>query len=370
MLDLLEKLVNTESGSYDKDGVDQVGSLLSDAYKELGFTIEVDEQEERGNNLLITHARATDPKLLLIAHMDTVFTKGTVEKRPFSCDELYAYGPGVFDMKGSLVTTYFALKELVENNEEHVYQNVAIILNSDEEIGSVHSRPLIERVATDKKYAFIVEPSKHRHIVCNARKGGGKFYLHIHGKSAHAGVEPKNGESAVEELAHIILKLHALTNHEDGITVNVGLIDGGTSVNTIAPWAYAGIDLRMETEEQAEWLDKKVREILSQTVNPAIHYEIEDRSGISRPPFIPSDQSDALLALVQDVGQEFGWPIRPEKTGGGSDGNLTARLGVATIDGLGPIGGKAHQEGEFLEISSLLERKDFLKRLLQRCSES
>lgn len=365
MLHLLEKLVNIDSGTYVKSGIDEVGRVLQKEYEALGYVVEVDEQPERGNNLTFRHKDASDPQILAIAHMDTVFVEGTVSERPFTRDEKRAYGPGVHDMKGSQVALLYALKALIQENAE-AYKNVVILLNTDEEIGSPESRPLIEAVAKETKYALIVEPSQSRETVVSQRKGGGKYFLKVSGIAAHAGGEPEKGRSAIEELAHKIVKLHALTDLEAGVTLNVGIVRGGTSVNTISPHAYGALDVRVETPEQAEEMDQKIREICA---TPDVEgTSIELTGKMRRPPLILSDASRELLAVVQEAGRELGVEITDIKSGGGSDGNLTAAVGVATIDGLGPVGAHAHSAEEYLEIDSLVERTLLIAKVIQKLS--
>ncbi|MED1791400.1 M20 family metallopeptidase [Brevibacillus nitrificans] len=366
MLQLLEKLVNIDSGSYVKSGIDEVGRILQKEYEALGYEVCIHEQPERGNNLSIRHKEAVNPQILAIAHMDTVFVEGTVQERPFTRDETRAYGPGVFDMKGSQVALLYALKALIEEKEE-AYKNVEIILNTDEEIGSPESRPLIEEVAKDKKYALIVEPSQSRETVVSQRKGGGKYFLKVTGIAAHAGGEPEKGRSAIGELAHKIIKLHSLTNLEEGITLNVGIIQGGTSVNTISPYAYGALDVRVETHEQAEEVDRAIREICATVDVEGTSIELTGQ--MRRPPLILSEKSKELLSIIQEVGGELGVEITDTKSGGGSDGNLTAAVGVATIDGLGPIGGNAHSAEEFLEIDSFVDRTLFIASIIKRLSD-
>ncbi|CAM3270655.1 M20 family metallopeptidase [Brevibacillus invocatus] len=365
MLHLLEKLVNIDSGTYVKSGIDEVGRVLQKEYEALGYVVKVDQQPERGNNLTFRHKDASDPQILAIAHMDTVFVEGTVSERPFTRDEKRAYGPGVHDMKGSQVALLYALKALIQENAE-AYKNVVILLNTDEEIGSPESRPLIEAVAKETKYALIVEPSQSGETVVSQRKGGGKYFLKVSGIAAHAGGEPEKGRSAIEELAHKIVKLHALTDLEAGVTLNVGIVRGGTSVNTISPHAYGALDVRVETPEQAEEIDRKIREICA---TPDVEgTSIELTGKMRRPPLILSDASRELLAVVQEAGRELGVEITDIKSGGGSDGNLTAAVGVATIDGLGPVGAHAHSAEEYLEIDSLVERTLLIAKVIQKLS--
>ncbi|GAA0350159.1 M20 family metallopeptidase [Bacillus horti] len=365
MLSLIEKLVNIDSGSYDKQGIDQVGAILQKEYEQIGFHVTVHESDQYGNTLSIKHKDAGETNIIIVAHMDTVFPDGTAKQRPFSRDEKRAYGPGVIDMKASQVQVLYIMKGLIEMGSD-AYKNVQIVLNSDEEIGSVSSRPIIEKLAADKKYALIVEPGRADHSIVSQRKGGGRFTLTVHGKAAHSGIEPEKGRSAVEELAHKIIKIHALTNYEEGLTLNAGLIEGGTSVNTVAPFATAHIDVRVVTQEQAEYVTKAVEEICSKPDVEGTRVELT--GSVGRPPMFLNEQSESLLKVIKQAALEYGVTLKDTKTGGGSDGNFTSALGVATIDGLGPVGGSAHSEHEYLELETLVERSLVLAETIKKLS--
>ncbi|RKQ28672.1 M20 family metallopeptidase [Oceanobacillus halophilus] len=364
MLQLLEKLVNMDSGTYVKHGVDQVGAVLREEYEKIGFQVEIHEQETLGNNLVIRHPDAKEPSIVMLAHMDTVFPEGTVAKRPFTRKGDYAYGPGVIDMKASHITTLFAIKSLIESGNE-AFKNVQLILNSDEEIGSIGSRQLIEEVAKNKKYALILEPAQNGNLV-SQRKGGGKYFLKVTGKSAHAGVEPENGISAIEELSSKVLKLHKLARREEGLFVNVGLVKGGTSINTIAPSAEAAIDVRIDTEQQGIAIDKALKEVVRTSDVEGTKLELTGK--ITRPAWELTEESGHLISMIVEEGEKLGLSLDHEKSGGGSDGNLTGYIGTPTVDGLGPIGGNAHQESEYLYIPSLVERSLLLANVIKRLS--
>jgi glutamate carboxypeptidase len=365
MLELLERLVNIDSGSYVKKGIDKVGELLKKEYENLGLQVEVHHQDNFGDNITIRHPESEEASIIIVAHMDTVFPDGTAVIRPFSRDDKKAYGPGVIDMKASQVSVLYAIKALIESGDES-YKNVHIVLNGDEEIGSESSRELIKGVAQGKKYALIVEPGRADGSVVSQRKGGGRFSMTIKGKGAHSGVEPEKGRSAIEELARKIVKLHALNNYEEGLTVNVGLVEGGTSVNTVAPIAVGHIDVRVVTMEQAEQVSKAIRDICS---TPDVEgTTIELSGGVTRPPMFPNEKSQQLLDIIKEVGKEIGVDVRDTKTGGGSDGNFTAAMGVATIDGLGPVGGNAHSDQEYLDIDTFVERTLLLAKTIKRLS--
>ncbi|MGE7977623.1 M20 family metallopeptidase [Psychrobacillus sp. NPDC093200] len=367
MLNLIEKLVNIDSGSTNKVGVDKIGKILIEEYKQMDFTIEVKENKEFGNNILIMHKEAMKPEILLIAHMDTVFPIGTAAERPFTIKNGLAFGPGVADMKASQVTLLYAMKYLYEKKDAAM-KNVIIILNSDEEIGSPTSRELIEEISKNVKYALVMEPARKDGSIVSSRRGGGRYTLHVHGRSAHSGVAPEEGRSAIEELAYKTIKLNHLTDHEQGISVSVGIVEGGDAVNMIPDSATGYVDVRVESDEQSLEIAKKIESICSVPDVPGTTIDLE--GGITRPPMEPDEKNQKLLEIVKEVGNSFGLIVTDSHTGGGSDASFPSHLGVATIDGVGPIGGKLHNEGEYLEIDSLTERCFLLAETVSKLSES
>ncbi|MGM0838664.1 MAG: M20 family metallopeptidase [Bacillota bacterium] len=366
MLQLIEKLVNIDSGTYVKEGIDLVGAILKVEYEKLGFTVEVREEEKYGNNLIIQHKDAVDPKIILVAHMDTVFPLGTAAERPFRIEGDRAYGPGVVDMKSSQVELLYAIKALQQSGSES-YKNMLIILNSDEEVGSPTSRPLIEEKSQGKEYALIMEPARKDGSLVSARRGGGSYTVIVKGKAAHSGIEPQKGRSAIEELAHKVIQLNALSDYEKGISVNVGLIEGGSSINTIPPIAIAHVDIRISEMHQAKYLEGKIKEICATT--DVSGTQIILKGSISRPPMEKNEQTQSLLHLIEEVGKEIGLQVFDTATGGGSDASFTSATGVATVDGLGPVGGNAHSEDEYLEIKTLPERTLLLAKTIDRLSK-
>lgn len=363
MLSLLEQLVNIDSGSMNKVGIDQVGEALKTEYEQLGFQIEIVPQDIQGNHLVIRHKNAVRPTVMTVSHMDTVFKEGTVAERPFTIYEGRAYGPGVIDMKGSHVVLLYAIKALYAAGKKG-YENLEIILTSDEEIGSHTSRELIEAHTEGKKYALITEPARQDGSLVTARRGAGEFILKVTGKAAHSGIQPQAGRSAIEELARKIIKLHQLTDHAAGISVNVGIIEGGTTVNTVAPSAVAQVDVRIDKIEQATLIESKIREICATADVEGTTIEL--LGGLERPPMVKNEQTIALFEVFQEVGQSLGLSIKDVSTGGGSDASFTSAKGIATIDGIGPIGGGAHSEDEYLEVDSLVERTELLANVIQR----
>ncbi|GAA3721838.1 M20 family metallopeptidase [Salinicoccus jeotgali] len=363
MLEMLKKLVNTDSGSYDKEGVDKVGQLLMEHFNNLGFIADVHENEKLGNNIVLRHQDARRPKFLIVAHMDTVFPKGTVDERPFSMEDGFAYGPGVIDMKASHVMLYYAMKALMEENVP-AYKDVEIIFNSDEEIGTIGSRKLIEEKAKDKEYVLVLEPARPSGSFVSSRRGVGQYQLEIRGKSAHSGMNPEDGISAIEEMAHKIIELKTLEDPENGLNINIGLIEGGTSVNTVAPIAKAGIDVRISTQEQAAEIDEKIQKVCNEsTVTGA---ELTLTGGINRPPMEFASSVGELVDIVLKEAESLGIEIDHIASGGGSDASFTAAMGIPTIDGMGPVGGKQHTEREYLVIDTLMERTTLFINVVRR----
>ncbi len=365
MLQLLEQLVNIDSGSNTKSGIDMISSILKVKFERLGFIVEVIEEKEYGNHLIIQHRDATNPEIIIIGHMDTVFPEGTAQMRPFTIEGNRAFGPGVIDMKASLVSLIYALTAMKHTGKKG-YQNVRILLNSDEELGSPSSRELIMQHAANKKYALILEAARPDGSIVTARRGGGQFKILIEGKSAHAGLEPEKGRSAIEELAHKIIHLQQLTNYKEGIQFNVGIVSGGTAANTIPAEAMAIVDVRISKLKQIQTVQKQIEKICATTYVKGIKTKLVGE--IDRMPIEKTEEIASLLKVIQQVGKEIGVTIKDTATGGSSDGSFTFASGVATIDGLGPIGGLFHSEEEYLEISSLIERTQLLAEVIQKLS--
>lgn len=365
MLNLLKQVVNIESGSYDKEGVDNHAAFWCERYQSMGFEVEVIPNEKLGNNYRIYYPSTTS-EILILLHLDTVFPKGTVAERPFSIEGDRAYGPGVIDMKGSHVMVHQVIKQLYATQDER-YKKIEVLLNCDEEIGSISSRTVIEQCAKGKRYALVMEPARANGAIVSARRGVGTYVLTIQGKASHSGIAPEAGISAIQELAYKIQSLHALSQHDKGLSVNVGLISGGTSVNTVAPNARAEIDVRISSEQQGVEIDKKVREVCSQPVLEGIQLSLT--GGINRPPMAKTVESAELIDIIKQEANKLAITLEDVSTGGGSDASFTAGVGTPTVDGLGPIGGYQHSDKEYLEIPSLTERAQLFFNVLTRITQ-
>ena len=360
-LEALARLVEHETPSRDKPSLDSLAKKLADRFAAIGGTVEVIVNPEGGD-----HVRArffgdlSDRKTaLVLGHYDTVWPLGTLANMPFRVEEGKAFGPGVFDMKASLVEAEFALDGLRKLGRRPS-RPIEVLITSDEEIGSPTSRRLIEESARGAEYVLVLEPPLPDGSLKTGRKGVGHFTVEIEGKAAHAGVEPRKGVSAVQELAHQILYFHSLTDYEAGTSVNVGVVEGGTTSNVIAARAKARVDVRATSLEQARLIEDAIRQ--AKPTRSGIKLTV--RGGFNRPPMERTEGVADLYERARSVGRSLGLELGEGSTGGGSDGNFTAALGVPTLDGLGIQGSGAHAAHEQIELDSLPERTALLAALL------
>ncbi len=355
MISLLERLVNTDSGSYDKAGVDAVADVLRGFFQEQGISTETIPIETHGDAL-----RATVPApgasgnrpILLMGHRDTVFPKGEPERRPFTITDGIAYGPGVADMKAGLVMNAFILTVFAELGGAPA--PLIALFTGDEEIGSPTSRPHIENEARSARAVFNSEPGRPTGNIVTGRKGGVFFGCEVLGKAAHSGANFQDGASAIEEIARKIQALHLLSDLERGRTINVGLINGGQSVNTVAPLATCGIDLRYVESGDRDEIVGKIMEIGETCSVDGVSSSITINGE-----FRPMSQSADAKVLFGDYvenASETGLKIEGEFSGGCADSGFAAGVGAPTLCGVGPVGGKAHTEDEYLELSSIIPR--------------
>jgi glutamate carboxypeptidase len=354
MVSLLGRLVDIDSGTRDKAGVDRIGELLMERLQLLGFEVERIRQQEYGDHVLGRKVGNSGRCVLFVGHMDTVFPAGTAAARPFRIEGPRAYGPGVLDMKGGIVCLLYALEALqATGHVAYEALGMRVVFNADEEVLSPTSRPVIENQALDAQMVCVFEPARPGGEYVIRRKGVGKYYLTVNGRAAHAGAQPERGRSAIAEMAHKVVALHALNDYEAGTTVNVGVVQGGERSNIVADRAYAEVDVRAVDVESGRRLDQAVREIVDRNVIPDTTAELT--GGIVFPPMEPTPQTERLFAALQEAGRQIGLEVRAIATGGGSDGNYAAQF-APTIDGMGPQGSEAHSEREYIEIGSLAER--------------
>jgi glutamate carboxypeptidase len=298
-----------------------------------------------------------------LCHYDTVWSSGTLQRIPFSVDaDGVARGPGCFDMKGGIVVLSFALQALRARGLKP-RRRLEVLFTCDEEVGSPTSRALIERIARGAAIAYVLESPLPGGTLKTARKGTGDYFVRIAGRAAHAGVEPQKGISATHELANQILALHALNDYAVGTTVNVGVVRGGSRPNVVAAEAEAHVDVRVQTLAEADRIDAAIRGLRS-TLPGAV---LEIDGGLNRPPMERSPAMAELFQQARRIGQAMGIDLQEGSTGGGSDGNFTAALGVPTLDGLGPEGEGAHAAHEHVLTESFPRRTALLAGLLIDC---
>ena len=359
----LEALVNLESPSNERAAVNAVGDFLADALGKLEANVERLPQAAFGDHLRIRWG-VGESQILLLGHMDTVWSTGEIEKRPFrafkdkSTGVLKGMGPGIFDMKGGLVIGLYALTALRKLGFTPAHRLV-FLLNSDEECGSPTSRRFIEEEGKRSDYVLVLEPSREDALV-TWRKGVGRFEMEIQGLASHAGAAHHQGVSAVEELAHQILHLEAMTDYDRGTSVNVGVVQGGSKVNVRPASAWAEIDLRVTTAKEGQRMTEAIRALRPKNANTTLIVS----GRMNRPPWETFAEGRALFERARMVGAKLGMDLWPAGTGGGSDGNFTAALGIPTLDGLGIVGNDAHALSEWVDLGSLPRRAALLAELI------
>lgn len=361
-LERLRRWVELESPSDDKAALDFCGRAIADDFTAAHARLAIHPQTQAGDHLELTLApgREKGPGLLLLGHFDTVYPLGTLAAMPFCAAGGRIQGPGVLDMKGGISVVYEAWVALRHFGLE-ARRPVTLLLVSDEETGSATARPLIERLARDAAAVLVLEPGAGAEgRLKTARKGIAHFSVRAEGIAAHAGVDFEQGASALLELARQTVVWAGLTDLERGVTVNPGVLRGGTRSNVVAASAELELDVRA-------WRDQDLREVVARIQSSRPHdprVKLAVSGGINRPPMEPTPAAAALFERACGIGRALGLALAAAATGGGSDGNFTAALGVPTLDGLGPAGGGAHSPGEYCTADSLVSRAALLALLL------
>ena len=356
LIKLIRKLVQAESPSDDKAAVDACVSLVVERAKKLGGRVKLHRQREYGDVLEVRFGPKSKTgaagRTLLLGHLDTVWPMGTLAKMPWREAEGKLWGPGVVDMKAGVVMALEAVAALRELSAE---RPVTLLLVSEEEVGSPVSRAITERLARDCKAVFVLEPAQGL-AYKTARKGVGHFELLVEGVGSHAGVDFESGHSAVLEMARLVERVSGFTDPSKGLTVNVGVIAGGTRSNVVAAECVAEVDVRIARASDAARVEKMFRGL--KTTDKACWLTVT--GGINRPPMERKAGTIALLRLAKKLAGEMGLELAEAATGGGSDGNFTAAIGVATLDGMGAVGAGAHAEHEHVVAKHLVERTALL----------
>ncbi|BBM84231.1 M20 family metallopeptidase [Candidatus Uabimicrobium amorphum] len=361
MVDFLQKLACSESPSTEPQSQQEVFQILTEKLEGIGFRVEILPSKTTGGNLLAVPKDFAEgqPYQMLIGHCDTVWPIDTIKEMPVEVKDNILYGPGTYDMKGGLTQMLFALETL---RDLQLDLDVApmVFINSDEEIGSEESTELIANYAKNADRVFVLEPSLGAEgKLKTSRKGVGHFRVKVKGKAAHAGLDPQAGVSAIVELSMIVQKLFAMNDYERGISVNVGMIEGGVRPNVIAPESSAVIDVRVPTPEDAKMVEEEILNL--QPSREDVIVEVEGRIG--RAPMEQTKRNQVLWMRAQQAAQVLGIEIEQGCAGGGSDGNTTS-LYTATLDGLGCVGDGAHATHEHIRIDKLWERTALLSLLL------
>ncbi len=378
MVALLRQMVEIESPSTDKQAVDRLGTfvaghlreLVSELARAVGGSVKVHRSRTTGDHLQAeffgspsgrpTGRSRANKNILLLGHMDTVWDMGTLSVMPFRVARGKAYGPGVYDMKSGIVVALFALRHLIETGVP-MPRPVTWLLNADEEIGSPSSRSLTEATARRSIAALVLEPSYGaKGALKTSRKGTGEYRIHVQGRAAHAGLDPEKGASAINELSRQLIFLQHIADTKRGITLNPGVIVGGTRTNVVAATAEASIDVRIRHLADGPRVDKLLRGLRPHDRRTRLRIT----GGMNRPPFEVTPEGAELFNRARDLARPLGISLEQAAVGGGSDGNFTAALGVPTLDGLGGVGDGAHASHEHIVISELPRRAALLAHLL------
>jgi glutamate carboxypeptidase len=349
-VELLQRLVELESPTGDRERMGHIGRFIAAELEGLGARI-----ERRDPHLIARLGPDDGAPLVLMAHMDTVWPAGTLPKMPFHLDDGYAWGPGALDMKAGIVTGLEALRRLGELNRP-----VHFLVTADEEIGSPTGRPLVEELAAGARAALVLEPPVKDGTITTTRSGLARYQLHIAGRAAHAGNGSRAGVSAVDELAHQIIAVHRMADPAAGIRTNVGQVGGGTGDNVVAGEAWARIDARAWTVDDQRTLEASIRGLRPHLDGSTI----EVTGGVTRPPMAQTAHAAELVRSAIAIAREGGISLAENASPGGSDGNFAAAVGTPVIDGLGPTGSGAHAVDERVSLESLRERISLLSALL------
>jgi glutamate carboxypeptidase len=357
----IRELVEIESPSDHKASVDRLSALLASKFEALGGRVQFHRNSQFGDHLQVDFAGRRGRKpVLLLGHCDTVYPLGTLAGMPCRVEKGRLFGPGAYDMKSGIALMLAALDGLRAWHGA-VPVAVTVFLVSDEEVGSGSSRRITETLAKRSAAVLVAEPSYgSRGAVKTARKGVGEYELRVKGKAAHAGLDFDQGESAIVELAHQIVRVAKFVDRKRGLTLNVGTVQGGTRSNVVAEDALAVVDVRVARAADARFIDRRLRSL--KPVNRRCRLEVE--GGMNRPPMERTPSVAGLYQRASHLAKDLGWKLEEASVGGGSDGNFTAALGIPTLDGLGGVGEGAHARHESIQIAALPQRAALLAGLL------
>ena len=368
-LEQLKTLVNIESGSYDPEGINRVADQLEAWYRDLGWHIQRHHLDDRTGDLLeISNRPADHYDVMFVGHMDTVFPDGTVAQRPFSMDEVNAYGPGVGDMKNGDVAMYQVATHLSPEALEKL--NICMAYNPDEEIGSIYSKEKLDAIGRKSDFVYVMEGAGPGGEHCFARKGAMRYVLRFHGQAAHAGFmfEEKNA-SAVLEMGHYIVKLMGLASREEDTTVNVGVAKGGTATNVVADFAEIWVEMRFKKESERERLTKEIDQLLNgEPFVPGVRVEVASHTSMTA--WTKTPEALAHIAHMEEIAKKLGLEFEQKDRGGLSDANHLSTTGAICSDGMGPHGALDHSEKEYSIIDTIQPCVQLLCAVLEDLSQS
>nr|WP_086938116.1 M20 family metallopeptidase [Thaumasiovibrio occultus] len=361
-LEELRPLINVDCGTLTKEGLEAVASQMAAKYEAMGgWDIKVVDCGIAGPGLEIRNKpEAEHIDVMLIGHMDTVFPVGTAAARPMTFDDEKAYGPGVADMKSGLLNIVYTMRNLDKALLDKM--SICVCMNPDEEIGSLHSQEWMRGVALKAKHVLVIEAARADGSLVKARKGMARYKMTFKGKAAHAGNDPQNGRSAISEMAHWILEVNKLTNFESGTTLNAGVVKGGAGANIVPDHAELIVDVRFWDNDEYD----HVHNTLSNMTPFVDGVSCELVREAHKPSMVPSEKTEELMGLVEEAGKEVDINITWQAVGGGSDANLTAVLGVPTLDGFGPAGAMMHGPDEYMVLNTIEPRIRLLMRVLEK----
>jgi glutamate carboxypeptidase len=371
-LDALRAMVNLDCGSFSPTGVNRIADLCEERFAASGWEVDrrpgaVEGGKQLGDLLIGRLPGPGGPRVLLLSHMDTVFSEGTAQERPFRIEGDRGFGPGVSDMKSGLLAGFFAVDAL-QTIGDGEFGSITYICNPDEEIGSPFSGPFIREAGASADVAFVLEAARENGDLVSARKGVSDARIEITGRAAHAGAFPERGRSAVLEAAHKIVALHSVSDRLPGVTVNVGVVSGGTRPNVVPERCHLEVDIRGVDEEGLAEAEAEVRRITEGHAVPDVAVSLRSRSW--HRPMQRTPASARLVGLAKEIATELGFSVHDTSSGGASDGNTTAAAGVPTLDGLGPIGGDWHGPDEWLDVSSVTPRVSLLAAMIARAGDA
>jgi glutamate carboxypeptidase len=371
-LDDLRSMVNVDCGTFVPEGVNRIADLMQERFEATGWTVErrphaPGSGEAQVGDVVIARLRgglAADRggrRVMLIGHMDTVFPAGTVAERPFRREGSLAFGPGVSDMKDGLLAGWYAVRSLQDAGFDG-FDSITYVCNPDEEIGSPFSSAVIAELAPQSDVCFVLEGARENGDIVSARKGVADLVITIHGRAAHAGVEPERGRSATLQGAQTTLALHSLNGRWPDVTVNVGVVVGGTRPNVVAEHCRLEVDVRALNAGTFEEAVAEAKRVAVDRMVPDVDIELTQRSGF--PPMEKTEATARLAEQAKAIAAELGFDLNDAATGGASDANKVAGLGVPVLDGLGPIGGADHAPGEWVDLDSVVPRTTLLAAMI------